>query len=152
MTCTVGDWYSAKAACIAKGEILATVTSQEMNDWITARADEKNVWIAANDITDEGVWTNDGFKNWQSGEPNNSGDEDCGLLVTPTGKWMDMPCANTYPCFVCQRMYIFVDYVFILYKFPRKSNPRRFILTYYCFYKYRPYASRGTEFSYVTFY
>ena len=108
VTCNSGDWYTARDECIANGGKLATVISKEMNDWITERAGQKDVWIAANDIDKEGTWTKvSGFVNWLDGEPNQHGDEDCAIIGN-NGKWLDTHCKGHKPCYVCQGMYVII--------------------------------------------
>ena len=80
-----------------------------MNDWISTRAGENDVWIAANDITKEGVWNDisDDFENWLNGEPNQQGDEDCASISSYyDGQWVDISCDHQIPCFACQCKYI----------------------------------------------
>ena len=38
------------------------------------------------------------YRNWDDGEPNNSGNEDC-ATVKKNGKWNDIKCANTAETF-----------------------------------------------------
>ncbi len=58
------------------GGHLVAINTQSENDWINARVGE--VWIGYNDAASEGdfVWVtgeSNGYENWNSGEPNNSG-------------------------------------------------------------------------------
>ena len=85
-----------------------------------------NMWHGANDIASEGTWvwdngttsgdnnltdnicgtaTNcrnsnatwaDGSRKWNSSEPNQSGDEDCGNIVRSDGTWNDKACSTNY--------------------------------------------------------
>ena len=42
------------------------------------------------------------FTNWRPGEPNNDGgDEDCVIINSSSGEWLDIPCSLEYH-FVCQ--------------------------------------------------
>jgi hypothetical protein len=59
-----------------------------------------NLWIGGTDSVAEGEfrWIDDnntiisaGYTNYNTGEPNNAGDEDC-LEIAPTGKWNDGNC------------------------------------------------------------
>ena len=61
-------------------------------------------WMGGNDVDEEGSWKwTDGspfdFTFWDSGEPNNSGNEDC-MHHGWNGKWNDAPCSrtNTFLC------------------------------------------------------
>ncbi|MBX7181011.1 MAG: PKD domain-containing protein [Bacteroidia bacterium] len=54
------------------------------------------IWIGFNDITNEGSFTwfdqaNVGYTNWASGEPNQSGNEDC-VQIYADGSWNDLDC------------------------------------------------------------
>jgi gliding motility-associated-like protein len=56
------------------------------------------IWIGFNDIASEGsfVWYDQSpivYTNWNSGEPNNSGNEDC-VQIYPDGHWNDLNCSS----------------------------------------------------------
>jgi len=99
---------------------LATVTSQEENDYLVGRLSGDG-WFGASDKTTEGDWqwstgpeagtsfwsglgaNVDGqpvdglFSNWASGEPNDSGgDEDCAQFYSSGSGWNDLPCSYPY--------------------------------------------------------
>ena len=98
-------WNSAEEHCNELGGHLASVHSKKENDFISGLADGQRLWIGANDLKTERVWAwSDGsafdFSNWRSGEPNNSGGEDCGHLNHHSKDWNDNKCGNTYN-FVC---------------------------------------------------
>jgi hypothetical protein len=95
---------------------LVTVTSQEENDFVAARLLNAG-WMGASDSAVENAWrwvtgpengqqfwsglsggsTVGGmYANWGTGEPNNSGEEDCAQFLTGgSGKWNDLPCSST---------------------------------------------------------
>lgn len=95
---------------------LTTITSQAENDFVAARLLNAG-WMGASDIAFEGDWkwvtgpengtsfwsgasggssVSGRYANWGTGEPNNSGDEDCGqFLAGGSGKWNDLPCNTT---------------------------------------------------------
>lgn len=55
------------------------------------------IWIGFNDVANEGshVWYDQSpivYTNWNGGEPNNSGNEDC-VQIYPDGKWNDLKCS-----------------------------------------------------------
>ena len=66
-------------------------------------------WVGGADRAEEGVWKwvssktpiSSAVKDWNPGEPNNSGgDEDC-LTINHGGHWNDRPCHNVYR-YVCE--------------------------------------------------
>lgn len=92
---------------------LATVTSSAESAFISTRLEGQG-WMGASDTAVEGDWrwvtgpengtafwsgTSTGsavggaFTNWNSGEPNNVGDEDYGQFLL-NGKWNDLPVSN----------------------------------------------------------
>ena len=70
---------------------------------------KRRAWIGANDRRREGRWIwSDGcplsYRRWNRKEPNNSGNEDCGHLITNrNGLWNDIKC-HTRMGFVCKRI------------------------------------------------
>ena len=78
------SWHDAKAYCESLGGYLATITSQEENDFIysnLANNSPQVSWLGATDEEEEGVWkwvTGEtwSYTNWYSGEPNNWCEED----------------------------------------------------------------------------
>lgn len=119
-------WTAAKALADARTSgsatgYLATMTSAEENTYISDRLTGAG-WMGASDIAVEGAWrwvdgpetglqfwsglaANNGipgapvggqYNNWNSGEPNQSGEEDCGQFLSGTGgQWNDLPCTVT---------------------------------------------------------
>ena len=65
-------------------------------------------WIGIHDIANEGNFVYDsngliiGYQNWNSGEPNDAGGEDCTEIYVENGKWNDIPCNNQLS-FVCEK-------------------------------------------------
>jgi C-type mannose receptor len=64
-------------------------------------------WIGLNDIAVEGVyvWPTAEpalFFNWAQNQPDNSGNEDCGHMITPNGTWNDLPCTFALTEVVCE--------------------------------------------------
>ncbi len=56
-------------------------------------------WLSANDISTEGQWKLSdnsplSYTNWNSGEPNDEGNEDCAGIKTD-GTWNDIECDST---------------------------------------------------------
>ncbi|CAM9984519.1 unnamed protein product, partial [Heterosigma akashiwo] len=96
----------AESACEAAGGMLASITSDEIDEEIVELTGGTPAWIGLNDESTEGtyVWA-DGtlvdYTNWNSGEPNDWGfSEDC-VEMTSSGGWNDQPCSSTQG-YVCQ--------------------------------------------------
>lgn len=116
-----GTWNAAKPKAEAltlygAAGYLATITSGAENDFVTARLANAG-WMGASDAAVENAWrwvtgpeagtqfwsglsggstVGGNYANWGTGEPNNSGDEDCGqYLAGGSGKWNDLPCGSS---------------------------------------------------------
>jgi hypothetical protein len=112
---TPRTFESARTHCAsAHGMDLAVIHSSLQNEEIrdlpvgtqTIGTTTGNVyWIGYTDSETEGVWRwvdqlQTAYTNWQSGEPNNVGNEDCAVYVGGSQGWQDRPCTASYP-FVC---------------------------------------------------
>jgi hypothetical protein len=102
-------WTDARQACANMGGYLVTVTTLAENNFIFNLW--PNGWIGLTDEVVEGQWrwvTGEPYTwgNWNSGEPNNAGNEDYTQFVS-NGKWNDLP--NTSLPYVLEFDYI-VDY------------------------------------------
>ncbi len=110
------DWFGARDYCADKkpesGSFLATIKAQYQNDLLRFEIggeENINLWIAANDLTNEGVWewdidSNGGtgdflaYKHWSittsPEQPDNVGEnEDCAILVGDDHSyWYDVDC------------------------------------------------------------
>lgn len=125
-------WTQAQDFCSDRSTSLVFIESAEENafirEWITRMMLEDQVWMGANDRdptlgSNEGEWVWgtannatqfwDGdengdpvmnrYSNWASGEPNNQGNEDCGVLSSNHDyQWDDRVCTNQYLNFVCE--------------------------------------------------
>ena len=66
--------------------------------YLSASGAVDNHWIGLNDMSREGgfIWSDGSavaYVNWDDGEPNNSGEEDCGLILAGKGGvWNDAKC------------------------------------------------------------
>ncbi len=116
-----GTWNAAKPKAEALTRYgatgyLATILSSAENAFVTARLLGAG-WMGASDSESEGTWKwvtgpetgtsfwsgtaggstiGGNYANWGSGEPNQSGEEDCGqFLAGGTGKWNDLPCGSS---------------------------------------------------------
>ena len=115
ITTSAMNWENAKIEAASLGGYLATINTKAENDWLTAKfISYGNFWIGSHDKGTEGtwVWDNgttsndggvsdnisagarwpDGTLKWGSGEPNDSGGEDCGTIRDSTGVWNDVQC------------------------------------------------------------
>ncbi len=94
---------------------LTTISSQTENDFVAARLLNAG-WMGASDSAVEGAWrwvtgpesgtqfwsglsggstVGGNYANWGTGEPNDSGGEDCAQFLTGgSGKWNDLPCST----------------------------------------------------------
>lgn len=103
------DWLSAEADCVTQGGHLISVHDVALQDWLAATAFgiSDNWWIGFNDIAIEGLFEwSDGtpvdFEQWNPGEPNNAGEEDCvHLPAWNAGYWNDLACETT-SSYICQ--------------------------------------------------
>lgn len=104
---TATNWNAARDTCLAYGGDLASIPNDATNSWICSTLGcSDQPWMGFNDIAVEGTWVwSDGspvtFTKWGSGEPNNSGNEDCGHFRTDT-YWNDASCTSSFP-FICKR-------------------------------------------------
>ena len=104
------SWVDARAECVARGGDLAVIEDAEENAYLREQAANiarANWWIGLSDSADEGtfVWV-DGqaldYDNWSGNEPNDwREDEDCGELISGTGRWNDFRCDGDRP-FICE--------------------------------------------------
>ena len=105
------DQAEASAACEAIGGYLVILETAEegvtLGTAVSALTSDK-FWISLNDREEEDVWVwGDGTplaytSQWSSGEPNDSGGEDCvHSNWNGAGKWNDIDCGTEQP-FVCE--------------------------------------------------
>ena len=107
-------WHDAKMICEAMGGHLVTVTSADENNFIYGLIKEytnEYYHIGGTDETDEGQFTwvtgeNMNYVNWDSGEPNNGGDQDYMQIYnnktdSKNGKWDDDK-GNSKKAFICE--------------------------------------------------
>ena len=99
-------WTDARQACINMGGHLVTSTSLAENNFLFGLW--PNGWIGLTDEVIEGVWrwvTGETYSwsYWNSGEPNNAGNEDY-IQFVGGGRWNDLP--NTSLPYVLEFEYI----------------------------------------------
>jgi hypothetical protein len=113
----IANWTTAKANCAAMGGYLATVTSSGENSFLFNLW--PSGWIGLTDEVTEGTWkwvTGETFSytNWNSGEPNNSNNEDYIQFVSG-GRWNDLN-NNSSLAYVLEFDYIVTTSSWTLYK------------------------------------
>ena len=111
------NWTTAKSNCIAMGGYLVTVTTSGENSFLFNLW--PSGWIGLTDEVTEGTWkwvTGETFSytNWNSGEPNNSGNEDYIQFVSG-GRWNDLNNSSSL-AYVIEFDYIVTTSSWALYK------------------------------------
>jgi len=105
-------YFDAQASCEADGAHLASILSNGENLFLTNLIEDVTdwgVWIGLTDVAVEGNWVwDDGnsvsFLNFEDGEPNGSGSENCAMLYHEDGiegLWNDQGC-DTVLHFICK--------------------------------------------------
>ena len=90
-------WEDAAKKCSEIGGHLASVHSDEENNFIFQTSNNAVTWLGGNDMSAEGSWIwSDGssrsYTNWNSGQPNNNGNQDCQTIGYYAEKWDDDRC------------------------------------------------------------
>ena len=125
-----GTWSTARTSAVSTtlggvtGE-LVTINSAHENQfiWEIAQSISTSVWLGASDQNTEGRWqwydgstagetfwygtstgslVNDVYANWETGEPNNSGDEDVAYMYYLDGQWNDTNSGTSTGAFIVQ--------------------------------------------------
>jgi hypothetical protein len=93
------NWKKAHDLSRSIGAYLVTITSEQENLWIYYNFSKHSYWTGLHDSNQEGYWewiTGEDvtYRNWASGEPNNSsGNEDYAIFKTD-GMWNDYQSHN----------------------------------------------------------
>ncbi len=103
------DWADARSECQSHGADLATPSDEGEHALIGTLNGTNTSWIGLTDWLDENNWYLAGgaaipVTHWDtsSGEPNNSGNEDCGQIRS-NGLWNDERCYRTnYTNYICE--------------------------------------------------
>ena len=99
LTDTASSWQDAEAQAVALGGHLVTISSTNENSFLNSTFSSfGTLWIGFNDVDLEGnfTWISGepaSFTFWNNGEPNNSNNEDYGVMLN-TGRWNDSPAAS----------------------------------------------------------
>ncbi|XP_052703574.1 A disintegrin and metalloproteinase with thrombospondin motifs adt-1-like [Crassostrea angulata] len=100
-------WTDALKACQAVGSSLVDVGSDGEQTFVHNLASGNEFWISGSDASTEGQWLwygsiqSWGYTQWNSGEPNDSGGEDCASLLN-SGRWNDYPCSRSM-AYICEQ-------------------------------------------------
>ena len=110
-------WTTARTNCSNMGGHLVTITSSGEQNFLYALW--PSGWIGLTDEVTEGTWrwvTGEtySYTNWNSGEPNNSNNEDYVQFVT-NGRWNDLP-NNQNLSYVLEFEYLVTTSSWALYK------------------------------------
>jgi len=113
----VAYWTTARTNCSNMGGHLVTITSSGEQSFIFGLW--PSGWIGLTDEVTEGTWrwvTGEtySYTNWNSGEPNNSGNEDYVQFVS-NGKWNDLKDGNNL-AYVLEFEYLVTTSSWALYK------------------------------------
>ena len=113
------SWGDADSLCVAAGyDGLESLFVEGESDFLVSLMQagpppppEQHRWIGLNDQAIEGayLWLDgspSSFTNWNVGEPNNAGPEDCVFAIylpnlSALGTWNDAPCSQTWG-FACE--------------------------------------------------
>ncbi|VDI76635.1 Hypothetical predicted protein [Mytilus galloprovincialis] len=106
-------WNAAKTDCHRKGGFLVkidnTVESWFLKSFIIIDKNPGHVWIGAHDSVQESrfIWESDNavltYTDWNPGEPNNAGQEDCAHMSSGAKyRWNDVQCSHKFS-FICEK-------------------------------------------------
>ena len=113
MTDQAKSWSEAENFCEIEQGHLASVTSEEVNDYMLRSVGQRKVWIGANDRTKEGSWewtdsSSFQFEDWSPGQPSKQRSENCVELYNTNEHqqgWNDLDCEAPLN-FVCAKTII----------------------------------------------
>ncbi|MCJ8344745.1 LamG domain-containing protein, partial [bacterium] len=99
-----GSWTSGDSTCQTNGGHLASIHSQEENDFIHDNyCSSSDCWVGLEKSGNDFQWS-DGSKNqftyWHNEEPNST--STCSRLINSNGTWRDVGCSTSYSR-ICKR-------------------------------------------------
>ena len=96
-------WKDAEKKCVEFGGHLASVHSDQENNFIFLTSEKAVTWIGGNDLAKEDSWIwSDGsswsYSNWQKGQPDNArgGGQNCLNIGFNAEKWDDEFCTRRF--------------------------------------------------------
>nr|XP_022339845.1 semaphorin-5B-like [Crassostrea virginica] len=101
-------WSNALKTCQANSANLVNIADSGENSFVRGIAAGNHIWMGGFDGPKEGSWAWSGgvfsfsYTNWNSGQPDNSGDEDCNMMYHDSGRWNDLSCSSSL-AFVCEK-------------------------------------------------
>ena len=111
---TSSNYNDVQDKCKKMSANLPIIKSDSVNTFINTTGSYW-VWLGMKRENGKMVWFDNTpaeesegapYSEWKSGEPSNSGNEDCAYLSIGTGKWNDVKCdhgGNAGPYVLCQR-------------------------------------------------
>ncbi|XP_061472582.1 low affinity immunoglobulin epsilon Fc receptor-like isoform X2 [Rhineura floridana] len=101
-------WSFAKKSCEDQGGHLVVINDLQEQSFLRSNTKQNNYWIGLSDMLSEGtfVWVDSSpvsFTSWNPREPNNAGQgEDC-VIMTPSGRWQDRECGSDIDGYICEK-------------------------------------------------
>ena len=108
------NWSDARQECLLQNADLVVIDNAEENQHILSLVQSQptidDYYIGLTDVENERIFkwaaynsTLPNFRYWDTGEPNNEGDEDCVEMRKKVNyKWNDVPCGQLNR-FICER-------------------------------------------------
>jgi V8-like Glu-specific endopeptidase len=99
-------WDDARQRCDLESATLVTIDNSYENDFVSELSSTA-FWIGLNDISQEGVFvwisgSTSAYRNWNIGEPNDLGGEDCAHIIASSTLWNDRTCTHNTE-YVCEK-------------------------------------------------
>jgi len=101
------SYDDAIRTCQVQGGQLAHAASSAEDNALRHIMTVSSIWLGMDDKESENTWKlSNGetatYTNWNNGEPNNAGGEDC-VEMKSNGKWNDIPCSGRVKSFICYK-------------------------------------------------